>query len=200
MLRRLFLLLSCLSIASTLHAQGAPSAEGGGIPLWVGAAVSSFNPDYGCAHSNPFTCTIWGPTIYADVPRLLFHRVGVAGEMRFLRWHGPTAGLDEDTYLFGPQVRVWRFGRIADLNLKVLFGPGHISIPNNGVGQGTYFVYAPGINGDFRLTKRLILRADYEYQFWPSFQGQATSFTSGSGGITPNGFTVGINYALLPWR
>jgi opacity protein-like surface antigen len=203
MLRKLFLLSSCLLIATASSGQIAPSAEGGGIAVSIGVAVSRFNPDYGCASASPFQCQgnlLLGPTIYAGLPHLFSHRLGLAGEMRFLHWRGPFAGLNEDSYLVGPQMRVWRFERIADLNLKFLIGSGHISLPKNHVGQGNYLAYAPAIGADFRASKRLSVRFEYEYQIWPGFEGTATSFTSGTGGITPNGFTLGVNYAILGRR
>ena len=200
MLRRLFLLWSFFSLTTALFAQSSPSAEGHSLPVWVGGAISWFNPDYGCSSSSPFSCgghQLIGPTIYAELPHLFINRIGVASEFRFMHWNGPAAGLNEDTYLFGPQVRVWSFGRV-DLNGKFLIGNGHISIPDNGVGQGNYLVYAPVFGAVYRATPRLSVRLEYEYQMWPSFQGMATSFTSGTGGITPNGFTVGVNYRLFP--
>ena len=75
---------------------------------------------------------------------------------------------------------------------KVLLGEGHISLPRGAAGAGNYFAYAPGAIFDFWLTRRVIARADYEYQMWPSFKGAGT----GAGGLTPNGFSFGVSYAL----
>jgi hypothetical protein len=68
-------------------------------------------------------------------------------------------------------------------------GVGHIDAPNHGTGTGTYFVYAPGAVFEVKVKKRLMARADYEYQIWPSFLG--------GGGLTPNGFSFGLSYAFL---
>ena len=64
-------------------------------------------------------------------------------------------------------------------------------------------MYAPGGTLDYRLTHRLIIRGDYEYQLWPSFAGPP-SYNSTTGtlnpntsGLTPNGFSVGIMYRIL---
>ncbi len=81
----------------------------------------------------------------------------------------------------------------ASLNAKVLAGLGHMSLPAGYIGQGNYFAFAPGVTLEYRVTRRVAARADYEYQFWPNFDAGS----GGSGGLTPNGFTVGVSYRLL---
>jgi hypothetical protein len=44
---------------------------------------------------------------------------------------------------------------------------------------------------------QLFAHQGYEYQLWPGFEGHATSFTSGTGGITPNGLSFGVSYAVI---
>ena len=199
MLKRFFLLLSCLLMATLLPAQTSPSAERGGVTVWVGAGGSTFNPDYGCASSSPFSCgdgQLQGITAFSDVNHLFFPRLGAEGEARFLHWGGPP-GVSEDSYLFGPRFHVLRYKRRLTADIKFLVGTGHINLPNHGPGEGNYFAYAPGGEADFRLSPRWAARVDYEYQVWPGFEGVPTAFTSGTGGITPNGFSLGISYAIL---
>jgi hypothetical protein len=49
----------------------------------------------------------------------------------------------------------------------------------------------------------MYVRADYEWQFWPSFAGLPTyNSTTGTvvqnnSGLTPNGFSVGLIYRFL---
>ncbi len=198
MLKRLSLLALYLLMTSLLTAQSSPSAERGGVTVWVGGGYSRFNPDYGCANSSPFSCgsgLLQGINTFADLNHLFLARLGAEGEAKFLHWGGPP-GLSQDSYLFGPRFNVWRY-RTLNLNAKLLLGSGHIGIPNHGPGEGNHFVYAPGVGADFRLTPRFAARVEYEYQIWPGFTGEATSFTSGTGGIRPNGFSIGVSYALL---
>jgi hypothetical protein len=182
-----------------LVAQSSPSAERGGVTIWVGGEFSSFNPDYGCASSSPFSCgsnNLTGIGTFGDFNHLYLPRLGAEAEARFLHWSGPN-GVSENTYLFGPKYNIWSFRRIPlVLEAKFLFGTGHINLPDHGLGEGNHLVYAPGATADFRLSRRWSARVGYEYQMWPGFEGVATSFTNGTGGITPNGFSLGVSYAL----
>lgn len=201
MFRRLFLLTSFILMSFILlPAQSAPSGERAGVTLWVGGEFSTFNPDYGCSSAGPFSCgenNLLGVGTFGDFNHLFLPRLGAEAEARFLYWSGPN-GVSQNTYLFGPKYNVWRFRRIP-LNVegKFLVGIGHIGLPDQAVGEGNYFVYAPGAMADFRLSRRWSAHVGYEYQLWPGFEGVATSFTSGTGGITPNGFSLGVSYAVL---
>jgi hypothetical protein len=199
MRKGLCLLSLCLLMTTILSAQSSPSAERGGVTIWVGGEFSTFNPDYGCSSGGPFSCgsnSLLGIGTFGDFNHLFLPRLGAEAEARFLHWSGPS-GLSENTYLFGPRYTAWRYKGILDLDAKVLFGSGHITLPNHGPGEGSYLVYAPGVTAGFRLSRRWSARVGYEYQLWPGFEGVATSFTSGTGGIQPNGLSVGISYAVL---
>lgn len=192
MLKSLSLLSSCLLFSATLFAQSLPSAERGALSVWAGAEFSTFNPDYGCSDSSPFTCwdhQLLGIAPFVDADHLIFQRLGVEGEARFLPWRGPGGGLSQSNYLGGPRVGLLHFKNEVFFTGKFLMGLGHFNAPNHGAGSGNYFVYAPGAVFDFRLQKRLTARVDYEYQVWPSFYG--------GGGLTPSGFSFGISYAIL---
>jgi hypothetical protein len=192
MLKKLSLLSSCLLFSTTLFAQSLPSAERGAVSVWAGAEISTFNPDYGCKDSSPFTCwdqQLLGIAPFVDANHLIFQRLGVEGEARFLPWKGPGSGLTQSNYLAGPRVGLLRFRSKFFFTGKFLMGLGHIDTPHQGAGNGNYFVYAPGADFEVRVKKRLTARVDYEYQLWPSFLG--------GGGLTPNGFSFGVSYALL---
>ena len=196
MLRNLFVYVAGLLLSVTVSAQSNPAAEGSsGVSIWVGAAFSTMNPDYGCTGNSPFSCwnhQLFGVTPYAYANRLMLHRLGAEGEAKLMLWHGP--GLTQTSYLGGPRVTFWNH-HLIKLNGKFLMGIGHISLPSTATGSGSYFAYAPGATADFRLTTRLYGRVDYEYQIWPSFPGSRTG--TGHGGLTPNGLSFGISYPIL---
>jgi hypothetical protein len=190
MIKSLSLLASFLLLSSTLFAQSSPSGEHDAVSVWAGAEISAFNPDYGCDGAGPFKCWdhhLWGIAPFVDVNHLIFQRLGVEGEARFLPWNGP-GGLTQSSYLAGPRVGLVHFKRRFFVSGKVLLGLGHLDA-GHGVGSGNYFAYAPGAGLDVRLKKRLTARVDYEYQIWPSFLG--------GGGLTPNGFSFGLSYAFI---
>jgi len=196
----IFLLL--LASAAAMG-QNAESAVGGNSTLWVGGEASSFNPDYGCASSRPFGCTdqLIGPAAFFDLN--VRPRWGAEGEARWLHWNGP-GGQIESNYLGGLRYRAVHYRRL-DGWVKMLAGAGLITtsnFPAAGSLKGSYFAYAPGGTVEVRLTSRISLRGDYEYQFWPSFAGPPTFSSTGglvehNNGLTPNGFSIGLTYRLL---
>jgi hypothetical protein len=194
MLKKVCLITASLLWSFPLAAQSRPSAEGPGISVWVGASISTFNPDYGCANGSPFSCWnhhLIGITPYAHTKPFLFQRIGAEGEARFLHWHGPE-GMSQQSYLAGPRIYLIRYKRLI-FNGKFMLGAAHLTLPPTAAGEGTYFAYAPGLDLDYRLARRIALHADYEFQSWPSFKGTGT----GQGGLTPNGLSVGVSYAIL---
>jgi hypothetical protein len=202
MIRHLSLASFCFLLSATLCAQSNPSAEGPGFSVIVGAGFSTFNPDYGCGNSSPFTCwnhQLIGISPFVGANRMVFQRLYLEGEARFLYWHGPANGLTESSYLGGPSFHLLHYRKRLLFSARFLLGGAQITIPNDSVGSGNYFALAPGAVFDYRMTKRLSARAEYEYQIWPSFKGIPTATTTGSGGLTPNGFTFGVSYTIFPW-
>jgi len=190
--KRFYFLAVCCSFSVSLLGQSLPTAEGPHTLLWMGATFSSFNPDYGCTSASPFTC--WGNhamgiSPYAVTRPILFNRIGIAGQARFLNWHGPN-GLTENSYMAGPHFRLANY-RACSFSVTALFGTAHLHVPPPQVGEGTYFAYAPGGAVDYRMARRVSLRLEYEYQIWPSFSG-----LNGRNGLTPNGLSVGFGYAI----
>jgi len=200
MFRFLCLFFSCILISTTLSAQSFPSAEGPKVSVWVGAELSSFNPDYGCSGNTPFSCIsqqLIGIAPFVDANHLFLPRLGAEGEARFLHWRGPGSGVTESSYLAGPRFGLVSFKHSIFLSGKALIGSATIHTPPTDPGNGSHFALAPGGVAEFRMTRRLAARADYEYQIWPFFKGRPTASTTGTGGLTPNGFSLGVSYMIL---
>jgi len=185
-----FLVAILLLMSPALFAQSAPSAEGPGGSIWAGAEMSSFNPDWGCKQSSPFNCfskQLIGVAGFTDINRLI-GPVGVEGEVRWLGVRGPGHNVTEANYLVGPRYQVLARPRLS-VNVKALAGLSTIHV-NRGWGAWTSF--APGATVGYRLTRRLMVRGDYEFQIWPNYVG-----ARGRNGLTPNGFSVGLSYRLF---
>lgn len=200
--KRIWLILTLL-LSSPVFAQSPVSAVGGNAGLWAGGEISTFNPDYECPSNSPFSCgnQLIGLTALFDLNATT--RWGGEGEARWLHWHG-VGGEKESNYLIGPRYRFYQHERF-DVWAKLMIGGGWITTPHYpqaGSLQGSYFAVAPGITADYHLRDRWTVRADYEYQFWPSFTGPPTFNSSGqlvqhNHGLTPNGFSVGVSYRFL---
>lgn len=187
--------LLVLSLLPTvLFAQSPRAATGGEATLWAGGELSFFNPDWGCASNLPFECShlLIGPTAYFDFN--WNKRLGGEGDAHWLVWHGP-GNEKESSYLIGPRYRLLQRGRF---NFSGRFGLGGEWVQTSGYPQagslkGSFFAIAPGADLGYRLSERITVRADYEYQFLPSFSG-------GPGhnhGLSPNGFSFGMAWRVL---
>lgn len=182
-IKKLFI-LSFLLTAATVYAQVARSVTGGGSSIWVGGEYSSFAPDYGSARINGL-----GATFDFNVTP----KIGAIGEARWLHWAGASDGGEtQSDYLAGGKYRFYRF-RKFDLNAKFLLGGVWIKFPNS-IGSGSYFAYAPGAFVDYRLNRKFMIRGGYEYQLLPT----APNIPGyPSNGLTPNGFTAGVEYHIF---
>lgn len=184
-------LLALLSIFTTNALSQSTHAATTPASLWVGADAATFNPDWGCKSSSPFSCAsnqLIGPGVFVNADRLV-GRFGIDGEARWLRFHSQLSNLKESTYLIGPRVHAFSYKRLSfDLNLLV--GVGSITVPL-GSGDGTYFVAAVSPTIQYRLSHKFGIRGGYEYQRWPSFTGNR-----GKHGVTPNGLSLGVSYRL----
>jgi hypothetical protein len=199
-----FFAIVFLLLPAGLVAQNSQSATGGEAALWGGAEASAFNPDWGCPNSNPFCqYDLIGPTALVDFN--LHGKYGIEGEARWLHWRGAGNGEIESNYLAGPHYRLARFHRVSAW-AKLELGGGWITTPDYpqpGSLKGSYFVYAPGGTVDYYVTRRLAIRGDYEWEIWPGFSGPPSyNSTTGTvnqnnGGLSPNGFSVGVVYKIL---
>ncbi len=180
------LILSFLLGSGAAYAQVAPSVQGGNSTLWAGAEASSFDSDY-----DTKTRLIG---IGALVDYNVTQRLGIEGEGRWLKWNG-TGQQSQSDYLIGAKGRLFQYHRFS-ANAKILFGGVFITYPNK-FGTGSYFAFAPGGYGEYRISRRFAIRGDYEYQFLPKapgFEGLP------SHGLNPNGFSVGVMYRILGVR
>ncbi len=193
-----------LLFPSAVMAQSAPATVGGHSTFWAGGEISSFNPDYSCSTNVPFGCKsqLFGPAALFDLN--VTPKWGAEGEARWLHWGGPN-GQIESNYLGGGRYRLAHFSRLNFWG-KMLLGAGLVTTPNYpaaGTVKGSYFALAPGGTIDVRITPRISLRGDYEYQLWPSFTGPPTydastgTLVQHNHGLTPNGFSLGVTYKFL---
>jgi hypothetical protein len=184
-------LLACLLLLSpAVFAQSVPAAEGPGRSIWVGAEMSTFNPDWGCKSNSPFSCwdsQLLGVGGFADANHLI-GKIGFEGEARWLNWRGPGHGIKEATYLAGPRYQV--FGRQRwSVDAKFLAGGATFHYHNTSEG---WAAFVPGATVGYRFSPRFLIRGDYEYQMWPGFV-----FGNRAHGLTPNGFSAGVSYRLF---
>ena len=101
-------------------------------------------------------------------------------------------GLTEKSYLGGGYYTAYQRRRIS-ANVKFLIGGGLINY-TEGIGYGSYFVYVPGGDVEYRLGRKWKARFDYEYQFMPSAPGLPPPIPNH--GLTPNGFSGGLAYRI----
>jgi opacity protein-like surface antigen len=164
-------------------AQAHPAVLGGGKSLWAGGEYSNYKVDFGPSDR------IMGFAGFVDYN--WSSRFAAEGEVRFLRFNG-YQGEHQDNYLIGPKYTILRRGNFRPY-AKILFGLGEMKFPYK-IGSGGYFAYAPGGGLDYRITHRIALRAEYEYQLWPGAPGIADE---PSHGLHPNGFSAGISYRIF---
>jgi len=160
-----------------LHAQVKPAAFRNPFSLTAGATVSAFKPDY-------IPNKLGGVGAYVDLN--LFHGIGIEAEGRWQRFN-EIADIHQDNYLIGPRVKVLHLWR-AQPYVKVLAGFSNMTFENN-IGTGRFTTYAAGGGLDWRLTRRISVRAvDVEYQVWPKFLGD---------NLQPYGVSAGIGYRIF---
>jgi hypothetical protein len=186
-LRKLFI-IGLLFGSGAAFAQVAPSVRGGSSTLWVGGEFGSFNSDY-----LP-TQRIIGPGVTVDYN--FTPKIGLIAEARWLHWNGADSQTQSD-YLAGAKY-TFHYHRFS-FGPKFVAGGVWVKYPvvATGGSTGSYFAYAPGGFGEYRVSRRFSVRGGYEYQFLPSAPG---FIGEPSNGLTPHGFTVGVNYRLLGVR
>lgn len=177
----------------TLVAQSPKAVVGDNVVVSAGGEFSLFSPDYTCSSNLPFGCgkrQALGLAGFVDLH--VTPRWGGEGEARWLHWNQESVQI-ESNYLVGPRYRVVRYDRLSGW-VKLLVGAGLITTsyyPQAGSVKGSYFVYAPGGTLEYQLNRRLSLRADYEFQEWPSFVAGVPGHNHG---LTPNGMSFGMSY------
>ena len=109
------------------------------------------------------------------------------------------SGLREDTAEAGI---IYTWHRRSPLHPygKFLAGYGNMDFPAgeavNRTGapytHDTRTLYSFGGGLEYRIMRKVEVRADYEYQFWPDFLGHTTA-------LNPNGASVGVLYSFKPF-
>lgn len=165
--------------------QVAPAASGGGLPLVVGAGFSDFYTDWNRRITGP---TLWVNWNFYSGPRLL-HGFGIEAEGRDLNYGrtGSDAKLRQDTIAGGP-IYTWRHYHNFHPYGKFLMGYGSIDFNINAphYSHDSRTVFAPGGGVEYRVSRNVWVRGDYEYQFWTDFFNHHA--------LNPNGLTVGVSY------
>jgi hypothetical protein len=166
---------ACLGMGRSASAQVAYDADKGGLSLSVGATASGYQVQYGEQKLLGFA-----GMVDVDTTRHL----GIEAEGRWLTYHNPT-GIQDKTWLGG--IRYHHKIGMFQVYGKGLAGIGQFTFPYD-FAHGNYLVFAPGAGADYRVTRRISLRVDAEYQIWPQF-------TYGS--MTSYGLSVGAMYHIF---
>ncbi len=175
----LFFIFAISATTASLTAQVVESATARQFRIDAGALASGFQPDEGPNY-------IYGPGVYVDAH--FTHWIQIEGEARWLRFN-QYAGEHQDTYLIGPKVPIHHFGSRSQVYGKALIGFGKMTFPNN-YGYGTFTALAFGGGLDYRLSRKLTLRAvDFEYQDWPKWLNNSSLY--------PYGVSVGVAYRVF---
>jgi opacity protein-like surface antigen len=152
----------------------------------VGGGFADDNIDYGEGRrmTGISAWVDWDLSHYKFVPKGL----GLEAEGKTIRFGVPAefSRMREETAL-GGVIYSWRHYPNFRPFAKGLMGIGSIDFPSYGVySHDTRTVMAGGGGIDYRVHGNIWLRAQYEYQRWPNFQGREA--------LTPNGVTIGASY------
>ena len=109
------------------------------------------------------------------------------------------SGLRADTIEGGVIYRWHRYSKLHPLG-KFLVGYGNEDFPAGAAqypsgrlyDKDTRNFFAAGGGLEYRIMRRVDVRAEYEYQFWPNFLGYNY--------VKPHGLTVGVLYSFKPYH
>jgi len=179
--------LSLLFAASSLTAQVAPAAHVGGFPIGVGVGMSGYLLDYGPGR--------WmeGPVAWASVG--VFHGAGVDFSARTIYIGLPSgvSRMQQSTFLLGGYYEARPFWHVRPF-ARYAGGIGLIEFPSRNplYTRDTFTVYAPSGGLEIPIMDKVVVRAEYEYQFWHKYHGPND--------LTPQGITLGVKYYLRGHR
>jgi hypothetical protein len=186
-----------LTASFCLFAQVPPSATEGKVPqLSIGAGLSDYNPDLG--RDRMYGGTLWIDYYLNRVPSIL-HGIGLEFEARDISLNRLRSEpiLREDTAGVGAIYSLRNFGKIR-LYAKVVSGLGntdYLGAAGKRFNQSRT-VTSMGGGFDSRVFRRIWVRADYEYQYFPDFfVGNNSSMPSGAP-LDPQGITLGAMFQL----
>jgi len=178
--------LLCVAGAVTAGAQVLPSATKGGVSITVGGMGSAFQPDYaGNGIRQVAPNRLYGVGAYVDVK---FTRwIQLEAEGRWLRFN-QFESINQDNYLVGERLPIHHFKYLgATPYVKALGGFSRMNF-ENGVAWGRFTDFAFGGGVDFRVTKKISVRGDFESQTWPSWLNSS---------LYPYGASVGVGYKIF---
>jgi opacity protein-like surface antigen len=173
--------------ACPTSAQTVPAAREGTLPVAVGAGFSYFDPDWESGQ-------IYGGALWIDytpnrVP-LFLRGLGVEIEARDIslgQSSSQPSNLREDT-AGGGLIYTWRHYPRFHPYLKALGEYASIDFhsgnPDYNHDSRTIAVVGAGL--EYRVLRRVWVRGDYEYQYWPDFFSHTKA--------QPNGVTIGASY------
>lgn len=200
--KMLSVLLVVCTAAPALSQVASPVRRGGheGLPFRVGAGYSNYATDYDKGGR------LGGPAVWVDfdVPKMPEDWSGLqleveARDLNYTRHDVADPKLRQYTFAGGINL-AWRYDPAFHPYVKFLVGVGNESFGTQSHSPGythdSRTFYAPAGGVDVRLHKRLWVRGDYEYQFWPDFFNHHTQ--------NPNGVTIGLfydfsKYATVPY-
>ena len=160
-----------LGLALPLYSQAVPTASrAANIQAGIGYTIG--RPDY--VHR-----TFPGITVYADMD--LRPHFGAEAEFHDLVDSGGSQMAEHSYSLGGRYLR--SYGPFVPY-AKGMLGLGQLKYPQ-GVATLDYWLFAGGAGADFKLTDRVRLRGEYEYQRWTGFP---------NGGLQPQLVTFAIAY------
>ena len=196
--------LVALFFAATMPAlpQAAPAANQSSWRADLGGGFSAYHDDfYGVG-------ILYGPTAWIDLypnrgPHFL-HGLGVEVEGKSLSFGGPQPNpvgpsghttTAEFTY-GGGAIYEWRHFRNFTPYGKLLWEQGiidfNVDVPH--YSRDNRSLLAPGAGFEFRITRHIVFRADYERQWWQRlFQNHQLSTPTGIA-IEPRGVALGASY------
>lgn len=183
---KMILVVLVTSPAVLGFSQAAPATTtAGGSPLTVGVGYSNFYTDWSGRLSGPM---LWADWNFDRGPSLL-HGFGIEVEARDLNYDrtGADTNLRMDTAGGGP-IYTWLHYRKFHPYAKFLMSYGSIdfNIGAPDYSHDTRTVYAPGGGIEYRVSRNVWLRGNYEYQFWTDFFNHNA--------LNPQGFTIGAAY------
>ncbi len=173
-------------------AQAVPTATEPKLPLAVGAGFSAYNPDW--EHGHLLGGTLWIDYTPTRVPWFL-NGIGIEAEARDLNY-GRSSSQDPNLRLdtagggliysyphfhnFRPYVKVLK--EYGNIDLEYVKG-----VPSRDSRLFTCW----GGGAEFRASRNIWVRAEYEYQSWPHM---VTRGSNDSAPMHPQGFTLGALY------
>jgi opacity protein-like surface antigen len=185
----------CATAAAPAFSQVMPAASEGSSRFAVGGGASNFNMDW--ARSRMYGITAWIDWHPGMLPSFL-NGLSAEIEARDISFDRPGNGFPknfrQDT-AGGGAIYSWNRFRNFHPYCKGLISYGSFDFQtrNPHYSHDTRTLYSMGGGFDYRVYRRVWVRADYEYQVWqPLF---STTFRP-----DPQGFTLGAMYEIKGFR